>query len=76
MAARPAVVLEVPSQDPEERDLAEDDDVVQTLPPNHEMVRSWEMGSMLGMGMGGMGGGGMTTGHCVQNADGSYTMQP
>jgi len=43
---------------------------------NHEMVRSDEMGSMMGMGMGGMGGGAMTTGHCVHNPDGSYTMQP
>jgi hypothetical protein len=43
---------------------------------NHQMVRSDEMGSMMGTGMGGMAGGGMTTGHCVHNADGTYTMQP
>jgi hypothetical protein len=51
---------------------------------NHQMVRSDEMGSMMGSmmgsgmgsGMGGMAGGGMTTGHCVHNADGSYTMMP
>jgi hypothetical protein len=43
---------------------------------DHQMVRSDEMGSMMGTGMGGMAGGGMTTGHCVHNADGSYTMQP
>ena len=43
---------------------------------DHEMARSAEIGSMMGMGMGGMGGSGMTTGHCVHNADGSYTMQP
>ncbi len=43
---------------------------------DHEMARSAEMGSMMGMGMGGMGGAGTTTGHCVRNADGSYTMQP
>jgi hypothetical protein len=43
---------------------------------NHQMARSNEMGSMMGMGMGGMGGGGMTTGHCVHDPDGSYSMQP
>jgi hypothetical protein len=43
---------------------------------DHEMARSDEMASMMGMGMGGMGGTGTTTGHCVRNADGSYTMQP
>jgi hypothetical protein len=43
---------------------------------DHEMSRSAEMGSMMGTTMGGMGGGGTTTGHCVHNADGSYTMQP
>ena len=43
---------------------------------NHQMVRSNAMGSMMGMGMGGMGGAGMTTGHCVHNPDGSYSMQP
>ena len=39
---------------------------------DHGMARSAEMG----MGMGGMGGSGTTTGHCVHNADGSYTMHP
>ncbi len=43
---------------------------------DHEMARSAEMGSMMGMGMGGMGGSGMTAGHCVHDADGSYTLQP
>jgi hypothetical protein len=43
---------------------------------NHEMARSAEMGDMMGSGMGGMGGAGATTGHCVRNADGTYTMQP
>ena len=43
---------------------------------NHQLSRSHDMGSMMGMGMGGMSGGGMTTGHCVHNADGSYTYQP
>jgi hypothetical protein len=43
---------------------------------NHQMVRSHDMGSMMGMGMGGMGGGGgMTTGHCVENGDGSFSME-
>jgi hypothetical protein len=44
---------------------------------NHQMVRSDEMGSMMGTGMGGMvgmGGGGMTTGHCIRNSDGTYSM--
>lgn len=40
---------------------------------DHQMVRSDEMGSM--MGMGGMGSGGMTTGHCVRNGDGTYSMR-
>lgn len=43
---------------------------------NHQMVRSNAMGSMMGTGMGGMAGGGMTTGHCIHNADGTYTMLP
>jgi hypothetical protein len=42
---------------------------------DHQMVRSDELGSMMGTGMGGMGGGGMTTGECVRNADGTYTMK-
>lgn len=41
---------------------------------NHQVARSYEMGSM--MGMGGMGGSGMTTGHCVHDANGSYTLLP
>jgi hypothetical protein len=41
---------------------------------DHQMVRSHDMGSTMGMGMGGMGGGGMTTGHCVENGDGTFTM--
>jgi hypothetical protein len=41
---------------------------------DHQMVRSDEMGSTMGTGMGGMGGGGMTTGHCVRNGDGTYSM--
>jgi hypothetical protein len=47
-----------------------------TLWADHQMVRSNAMGSMMGTGMGGMAGGGITTGHCVHNPDGSYTMQP
>ena len=43
---------------------------------NHEMVRSDGMGSTMGMEMGGMGGGGITTGHCAHNPNGSYTMHP
>jgi hypothetical protein len=43
---------------------------------NHQMARSHEMGSQVGMGMGGMGGGGMTTGHCVHDPGGSYSMGP
>ncbi len=43
---------------------------------DHQMVRSDDMGSMMGSGMGGgMGGGGMTTGHCVQNPDGTFSME-
>lgn len=43
---------------------------------DHQLARSHDMGSMSGMGMGGMGGGGMTTGHCVRNGDGTFTMGP
>jgi hypothetical protein len=43
---------------------------------DHQMVRSNAMASMMGTGMGGMAGGGMTTGHCVHDANGSYTMLP
>jgi len=42
---------------------------------DHQLVRSFAMGSGSGMGMGGMGGGSMSTGHCVHHADGSYTLQ-
>ncbi len=42
---------------------------------DHQMVRSDDMGSMMGMGMGGMAGGGMTSGHCVENPDGTFTME-
>jgi hypothetical protein len=42
---------------------------------SHEMGRSHDLGSMAGMGMGNMGSG-STTGHCIHNADGSYTFQP
>jgi hypothetical protein len=42
---------------------------------DHEMARSAEMGTMMGTG-GMMGGGGTPAGHCVRNADGSYTLQP
>lgn len=43
---------------------------------DHEMVRTSAMGSgsRMGGGMGGMTGGGMSTGHCVKNGDGSYSM--
>ena len=41
---------------------------------NHAANRSHDLGSMMGMGM--MGGAGSTTGHCVHNADGSYTLSP
>ena len=45
---------------------------------DHQMVRSYSMGSATGMGVsgGGMGGAGMTTGHCLRSADGSYTLGP
>jgi hypothetical protein len=42
---------------------------------SHEMGRSHDLASMVGMGMGTMGSG-TTNGHCVHNADGSYTFQP
>lgn len=42
---------------------------------SHEMGRSHDLGSMTGMGMRNMVNG-TTTGHCVHNADGSYTFQP
>lgn len=42
---------------------------------DHQMVRSHDMGSMEGMGMGGMGGGGMMTGRCVDNGDGTFKME-
>jgi hypothetical protein len=42
---------------------------------DHQLVRSHDMGTMMGSGMGGMGGGGMTTGHCVDQG-GTLTMQP
>ena len=41
----------------------------------HAMGRSHDLASMSGMGMGGMGSG-STGGHCIRNADGSYTFQP
>lgn len=46
----------------------------------HQMERAGDMGSMMGTsGMGMMGGAaagtGTATGHCVRNADGSYTFQ-
>ncbi len=43
---------------------------------SHAMNRSHDLGSMEGMNMGGMMGSGSTTGHCIHNADGSYTFQP
>jgi hypothetical protein len=43
---------------------------------SHAMNRSHDLGSMGGMNMGGMMGSGSTTGHCIHNADGSYTFQP
>jgi hypothetical protein len=43
---------------------------------SHAMNRSHDLGSMEGMNMGGMMGNGSTTGHCIHNADGSYTFQP
>jgi hypothetical protein len=42
----------------------------------HAMGRSHDLASMAGMSMGGMMGSGSTTGHCIHNADGSYTFQP
>jgi hypothetical protein len=42
---------------------------------SHEMGRTHDLGSMAGMGMGGMGSG-TTAGHCVHNPGGSYTLQP
>jgi hypothetical protein len=42
----------------------------------HQMGRSHDLASMAGMGMGGMMGSGTTTGHCVHNADGTYTLHP
>lgn len=47
---------------------------------SHQGARAHEMGSMMGTSgmMGGSGGTGTTasTGHCVQGADGSFTIQP
>ncbi len=40
----------------------------------HEAARAQEMGDMMGM-MGG-GSGGQVAGHCLRNADGSFTFQP
>ena len=42
----------------------------------HAMSRSHDLASMGGMNIGGMMGSGSTTGHCIHNADGSYTFQP
>ena len=42
----------------------------------HAMNRSHDLASMAGMSMGGMMGSGSTTGHCIHNANGSYTFQP
>jgi len=42
---------------------------------SHEMGRSHDLASMAGMGTGSMGNG-TTSGHCVHNADGTYTFQP
>ena len=46
---------------------------------DHQTVRASDLASMVGMGGrgGGMGGGmgGGTTGHCVHNSDGSYSME-
>ena len=42
----------------------------------HAMGRSHDLAAMAGMSMGGMMGSGSTTGHCIHNADGSYTFQP
>lgn len=43
---------------------------------DHAMNRSRDLGSMAGMGMGGMMGSGTTTGRCVHGTDGTYTLQP
>jgi hypothetical protein len=43
---------------------------------DHQLARTHDMGARSGTGMGGMGGGGMTTGHCVRNGDGTFTMAP
>lgn len=43
---------------------------------SHAMGRSHDLASMAGMGMGGMMGAGSTTGHCIQDADGSYAFRP
>jgi len=43
---------------------------------SHAMGRSHDLASMAEMSMGGMMGSGSTTGHCIHNADGSYTFQP
>ena len=42
---------------------------------SHATGRSHDLATMSGMGMGGMGSG-TTGGHCIRNADGSYTFQP
>lgn len=44
---------------------------------SHEMARSHDLGTMMGMtGMMGGSGGGTATGHCIHNPDGTYTFQP
>jgi Skp family chaperone for outer membrane proteins len=43
---------------------------------SHAMGRSHDLASMAGMSTGGMMGSGSTTGRCIHNADGSYTLQP
>ncbi len=40
----------------------------------HQTVRSAQLGSMMGMDMGGMTGMGGSTGTCQRNADGSFTL--
>jgi hypothetical protein len=42
----------------------------------HAMGRSHDLASVAGMSMGGMMGSGTTGGHCIHNADGSYTFLP
>jgi hypothetical protein len=42
----------------------------------HAMGRSRDLASVAGMSMGGMMGSGTTGGHCIHNADGSYTFLP